>query len=157
MWERRTDDRVHLRIWVEERVGETVYYQRTANISRSGLFIEGTIPHQPGTSVRLAFSLPGEDQVIEVEGVVVASAEGQRGMGIRIVDMRDEDDFLDRFQELLLLEMTHMPLAVFAIWSGWTRWLELRLEDGPGRVIAGWLWPVFFSLTALTLLLYREI
>jgi putative copper resistance protein D len=60
-------------------------------------------------------------------------------------------------KELLLLEMTHMPLAVFAIWSGWTRWLELRLEDGPGRVIAGWLWPVFFSLTALTLLLYREI
>jgi putative copper resistance protein D len=60
-------------------------------------------------------------------------------------------------KELLLLEMTHMPLAVFAIWSGWTRWLELRLEDGPGRAIAGWLWPVFFSLTALTLLLYREI
>lgn len=60
-------------------------------------------------------------------------------------------------KELLLLEMTHMPLAVFAIWSGWTRWLELRLEDGPGRVVAGWLWPVFFGLTALTLLLYREI
>ena len=60
-------------------------------------------------------------------------------------------------KELLLLEMTHMPLAVFAIWSGWTRWLELRLEDGPGRVVAGWLWPVFFFLTAVTLLLYREI
>jgi hypothetical protein len=24
-------------------------------------------------------------------------------------------------------------------------------------VIAGWLWPTFFSLTALTLLLYREV
>ena len=60
-------------------------------------------------------------------------------------------------KELLLLEMTHMPLAVFAIWSGWTRWLELRLEDGPGRIVAGWLWPIFFCLTALTLLLYREI
>lgn len=60
-------------------------------------------------------------------------------------------------KELLLLEMTHMPLAVFAVWSGWTRWLELRLEDGPGRVVAGWLWPTFFCLVALTLLLYREI
>jgi putative copper resistance protein D len=59
-------------------------------------------------------------------------------------------------KESLLIEMTHMPLAVFAVWSGWTRWLELRL-DGRARVIAGWLWPVFFSLTALTLLLYREI
>ncbi|HEV8390269.1 MAG TPA: CopD family protein [Dongiaceae bacterium] len=60
-------------------------------------------------------------------------------------------------KELLLLEMTHMPLAVFAIWSGWTRWLELRLEDGRAKMIAGWLWPVFFSLTAITLLLYREV
>jgi putative copper resistance protein D len=60
-------------------------------------------------------------------------------------------------KELLLLEMTHMPLAVFAIWSGWTRWLELRLEDGRAKIIAGWLWPIFFCLTALTLLLYREI
>jgi copper resistance protein D len=60
-------------------------------------------------------------------------------------------------KDLLLLEMTHMPLAVFAIWSGWARWLELRLEDGPGKVVAGWLWPIFFCLTAITLLLYREI
>ncbi|WP_119300985.1 copper resistance D family protein [Dongia deserti] len=59
-------------------------------------------------------------------------------------------------KELLLIEMTHMPLAVFAIWSGWTRWLELRL-DGRAQVIAGWLWPTFFCLTAVTLLLYREI
>ncbi|HET6158536.1 MAG TPA: CopD family protein [Dongiaceae bacterium] len=59
-------------------------------------------------------------------------------------------------KDLLLLEMTHMPLAVFAIWSGWTRWLELRL-DGRARVIAGRLWPFFFSLTALILLLYREV
>ncbi len=59
-------------------------------------------------------------------------------------------------KELLLLEMSHMPLAVFAIWSGWTRWLELRL-DGRAQVVAGWLWPTFFCLTALTLLLYREI
>ncbi len=59
-------------------------------------------------------------------------------------------------KELLLIEMTHMPLAVFAIWSGWTRWLELRL-DGRAQAIAGWLWPTFFCLTAVTLLLYREV
>jgi putative copper resistance protein D len=59
-------------------------------------------------------------------------------------------------KELLLMEMTHMPLAVFAIWSGWTRWLELRL-DGRAQVIAGWMWPTFFCLIAVTLLFYREI
>jgi putative copper resistance protein D len=59
-------------------------------------------------------------------------------------------------KDLMLMEMTHMPLAVFAIWSGWTRWLELRLE-GRAQIIAGRLWPVFFCLTAITLLFYREV
>jgi uncharacterized protein (TIGR02266 family) len=98
MWERRTEERVNIRIWVEERVGETVYYQRSANISRGGLFLEGTIPHAPGTRVRLSFSLPGEDAVLDVEGEVVPAVAGQEGMGIKIVDIRDEDsDRLDAF------------------------------------------------------------
>ncbi len=59
-------------------------------------------------------------------------------------------------KDLLLIEMTHMPLAIFAIWSGWARWLELRL-DGRAQIVAGWLWPAFFCLTAMTLLLYREV
>jgi uncharacterized protein (TIGR02266 family) len=91
MWERRIDDRVNLRIWVEERVGETVYYQRSANISRGGLFLEGTIPHPEGTRIRLSFTLPDDEHVIDVEGEVVGASEEQVGMGIRIVDIRDED------------------------------------------------------------------
>ncbi len=91
MWERRTEDRVNLKIWIEERVGETVYYQRSANISRGGLFLEGTIPHAPGTRVRLSFKLPGEERLIDLEGEVVMASAEQRGMGIRIVDIRDED------------------------------------------------------------------
>ncbi len=91
MWERRNEERIKLRIWVEERVGETVYYQRTANISRSGLFLEGTIPHEPGTKVRLSFTLPDVDDVIDLEGEVVDAGKDQTGMGIRIVDIRDED------------------------------------------------------------------
>jgi putative copper resistance protein D len=59
-------------------------------------------------------------------------------------------------KDLLLMEMSHMPLAVFAIWSGWARWLELRL-DGRAQIIAGRLWPVLFCMTAITLLLYREV
>lgn len=59
-------------------------------------------------------------------------------------------------KELLLIEMTHMPIAVFGIWAAWARWLELRL-DGRGRAVCGWLWPVFFSLVGVVLILYREI
>lgn len=59
-------------------------------------------------------------------------------------------------KELLLIEMTHMPIAVLGIWAAWARWLELRLE-GRGRAICGWLWPIFFSLVGVVLILYREI
>ncbi|WP_374381852.1 copper resistance D family protein [Dongia sp.] len=59
-------------------------------------------------------------------------------------------------KELLLIEMTHLPIAVLGIWAAWSRWLELRLE-GPGRAVCGWLWPSFFCLVGLCLVLYREI
>jgi putative copper resistance protein D len=59
-------------------------------------------------------------------------------------------------KELLLIEMTHMPIAILGIWAAWARWLELRL-DGRGRAICGWMWPVFFCLVGVVLILYREI
>jgi putative copper resistance protein D len=59
-------------------------------------------------------------------------------------------------KELLLLEMTHLPIAVFGIWAAWARWLELRM-DGTVRIVSGWLWPNFLALVGIILLLYREI
>jgi putative copper resistance protein D len=59
-------------------------------------------------------------------------------------------------KELLLIEMTHMPIAILGIWAAWSRWLELRLV-GRGREICGWLWPTFFCLVGIILILYREI
>lgn len=59
-------------------------------------------------------------------------------------------------KELLLLEMSHLPIAVFGIWAAWSRWLELRL-DGRLQLVAGWIWPVCLLLVGTILLLYREI
>jgi putative copper resistance protein D len=58
-------------------------------------------------------------------------------------------------KDQLLIELTHLPLAIFGIAAGWARWLEIRLE-GRGARIAGWLWPVFFIAVGLVLLTYRE-
>ncbi len=58
-------------------------------------------------------------------------------------------------KDALLIELTHTPLALTAIWAGWARWLELRL-DPPGSRVAGWAWPVAFVLIGLMLLGYRE-
>jgi putative copper resistance protein D len=55
----------------------------------------------------------------------------------------------------LLIEISHVPLALCGITAGWARWLELRLDGKPSR-IAAWVWPVAFVLVGLILLDYRE-
>jgi putative copper resistance protein D len=63
---------------------------------------------------------------------------------------------LSNIKEQLLIEITHVPLALAGITAGWARWLELRL-DGRASRIAGWIWPAAFVLVGLVLLTYREV
>ena len=59
-------------------------------------------------------------------------------------------------REQLLVEISHTPLALAGAAAAWARWLELRLDDGAGKRIAGWVWPVCFLLVGVILLNYRE-
>jgi len=59
-------------------------------------------------------------------------------------------------KDLLLMEVTHVPLALLGITFGWARWLELRLVPAEGA-IAGQVWRVCFVLVGILLVLYREI
>jgi copper resistance protein D len=58
-------------------------------------------------------------------------------------------------KDALLIELTHTPLALFAIASGWARWVQLR-SDGRLSRAAGWVWPASFVVVGLILLDYRE-
>jgi copper resistance protein D len=58
-------------------------------------------------------------------------------------------------KEQLLIELSHVPLALFGVTAGWTRWLELRLDPRAGR-IAAWIWPICLVMVGLMLLNYRE-
>ena len=62
---------------------------------------------------------------------------------------------LSNVKEQLLIEITHVPLALCGITAGWARWVELRLESREGR-IAAWVWPTAFVLVGFVLLIYRE-
>jgi putative copper resistance protein D len=62
---------------------------------------------------------------------------------------------LSNIKEQLLIEMTHIPLALAGITAGWARWVELRLDGRPAR-IAAWVWPTAFVVVGAILLLYRE-
>jgi copper resistance protein D len=58
-------------------------------------------------------------------------------------------------KEELLVELNHVPMGVFAVLAGWSRWLELRLPRGNRRV-PSWIWPICFVLIGAGLLNYRE-
>ena len=62
---------------------------------------------------------------------------------------------LSNIKELLLIEITHVPLALAGITAGWARWIELRLPGRPAR-IASWVWPAAFVMVGFILLIYRE-
>jgi putative copper resistance protein D len=62
---------------------------------------------------------------------------------------------LGNAKEELLIDLTHLPIAVLGIGAGWARWLEVEAPEEDGRW-AGWLWPACFVLIGLLLLGYRE-
>jgi putative copper resistance protein D len=58
-------------------------------------------------------------------------------------------------KDQLLIEMSHTPLAICGVATGWARWVELRLDGRLSR-IASWIWPMAFMLVGFILLVYRE-
>jgi copper resistance protein D len=62
---------------------------------------------------------------------------------------------LSNIKEQLLIEISHVTLAICGMIAGIARWLELRL-DGPGSRVASWIWPTAFVVVGFILLFYRE-
>jgi uncharacterized protein (TIGR02266 family) len=89
--ERRQGIRVPVQIWVEEKTDRELYFQRSANLSTGGIYLENTIPHPVGTRVNLRFQLPGEADKLEVKAEVAAAIAGEEefGMGLKFIDLDD--------------------------------------------------------------------
>jgi uncharacterized protein (TIGR02266 family) len=104
--ERRSSPRIPVEMWVEESTDRELYFQRGANISAGGIFLERTIPHSKGTIVNLQFTLPEDSVPIRVKGEIVnvGDATGELGMGVKFLDLKDEDlrrieEFIERASE----------------------------------------------------------
>src|SRR5437773_4480481 len=64
---------------------------------------------------------------------------------------------LGNIKEEVLAELSHIPIAIFAVAAGWSRWLELRLpSENQTRAVMARLWPVCIALIGAVLLNYRE-
>ena len=58
-------------------------------------------------------------------------------------------------KDQLLIEISHVVLALAVIAAAWSRWIQVRL-DGTASRLAGWIWPLAFVAAGASLLLYRE-
>ena len=63
---------------------------------------------------------------------------------------------LANVKEELLVESTHLPIALLGVIAGWSRWLEVEAPHSPEGRIACWIWPACFVAIGLLLLNYRE-
>jgi copper resistance protein D len=59
-------------------------------------------------------------------------------------------------KEELLIEWSHVPLALFGVAAGWSRWLEIR-STGPERRFLSQVWPVCLAMVGAILMNYREV
>jgi uncharacterized protein (TIGR02266 family) len=99
--ERRSGSRVPVQIWVEEKTERELYFQRSANLSLGGIYLENTIPHPVGTRVTLRFTLPGDEEKLEVRAEVAAAIAGEEefGMGLKFIELGD--GVADRIQKYI--------------------------------------------------------
>jgi uncharacterized protein (TIGR02266 family) len=98
--DRRQGTRIPVQMWVEERSPDGIYFQRSANLSAGGIFLEKTIPHPAGTVVNLEFTLPGESEALKVRAEIVNAdtLDAGLGMGLRFVDLvPSQSTLIDRF------------------------------------------------------------
>ncbi|MCB9557167.1 MAG: PilZ domain-containing protein [Deltaproteobacteria bacterium] len=91
--DRRASERIPVEMWVEESNDRELYFQRGGNISVGGIYLKHTVPHPLGTKVALRFTLPGDSSAIEVKGEIVniAEEESELGMGVKFVQISDEN------------------------------------------------------------------
>ena len=67
-------------MWVEESTDRELYFQRGANLSTGGIFLERTIPSK-GHMVSLQFTLPERHHPIKVKGEIVNVGESAASWG----------------------------------------------------------------------------
>ena len=58
-------------------------------------------------------------------------------------------------KEATLIDLSHIPIAILAVFAGWARWLEVRAHPTSIKLFS-WIWPLCFVAIGTTLMLYRE-
>lgn len=106
--DRRTSARLPIEMWVEELTDGSQVFRRAGNVSRGGMHLDHTIPIPVGTTVRLRFTLPGDNSPIVVSAEIVSIATNNvLGMGVKFIGVDAVTQ--NRIDAYLLRALTPVP------------------------------------------------
>lgn len=91
--ERRTKERIPVKMWVRNIEGDADYFQQTANLSANGMYILSPNPYSAGTVIDIEFQVPGTDYIIKCGAEVLkcSDEEPMIGLSVRFKDMSSQD------------------------------------------------------------------
>ena len=91
--ERRTKERIPVKMWVRNIEGEADYFQQTANLSANGMYILSPNPYSIGTIIDIEFQVPGTDYIVKCGAEVLkcSDEEPMIGLSVRFKDMSSQD------------------------------------------------------------------
>jgi len=118
---RRSEPRVEARLRVKFNQAGAFVQEYTRNISRAGVFIQTTHPKPPKERLEMKLFIPkGNDEILAVGEVIHiitperASEQMPAGMGVRILDLKkdDENKLIEFICSILEKEACHLDRSV---------------------------------------------
>ncbi|MGI6394793.1 MAG: PilZ domain-containing protein [bacterium] len=91
--ERRTKERIPVKMWIRNIDGDANYFQQTGNLSVSGMYILSPNPYPENTTIEVEFQVPGTEHIIRCRALVLkCNPDGQfMGISVKFVDMSEKD------------------------------------------------------------------
>lgn len=91
--ERRTKERIPVKMWIRNIDGNANYFQQTGNLSVSGMYILSPNPYPDNTTIQLEFQVPGTDHIVNCKALVLRNtSDGQfMGLSVKFIDMSEKD------------------------------------------------------------------
>ena len=80
--DRRTKERIPVKMWVRNIEGDADYFQQTGNLSANGMYIFSPTPYSAGTVIDIEFQVPETDYIIKCGAEILHCTEENQLFGL---------------------------------------------------------------------------
>ena len=87
--ERRTKERIPVKMWIRNIDGNANYYQQTGNLSASGMYILSPTPYPKDTEIQVEFQIPETEDIVNCRALVVNVTDEEHfcGISVKFIDL----------------------------------------------------------------------